>query len=499
MTHKFLTLSHSRQIEEDAQKRGLNLMDLAGDAIVQYTANLTVLKNKNILILIGNGNNGGDGVTAAIKLKSAGYNVVIFAVTPNPNNVTKHLLEKYRNVKGKILLKLPTTLTKYALIIDAVFGVGLTKELDVKTVSIFDFINKNSSYTLAVDTPSGLDPFSGQVYHGCIKADATLSFISDKVGLHTGKAIDYVGQVQVEPLIDLDTYKLRDIATIEYALNELKHIEYTKLIRRKQNTNKGDFGVIGIIGGGNGMYGALLLAGRAAMQMGGGKVVLGFHGDDYPQVDYQMPELIITQATKIFKNIENYSVLVIGPGLGVDAKALKLLTKIIELKTTCKMIFDADALNLLALHQDLQVKFAQIPDKILTPHPKEAARALSIELQSVQQNRFTAVCLLQSKYNCCVLLKGAGSLLCNKNNIVINTSGSCALSNAGQGDALCGIIASLIGQGLESFEALKLAVYLQGTACDELVSINQGYHGILASDITVYAKKILNQLMYTKR
>ncbi len=288
-----------------------------------------------------------------------------------------------------------------------------------------------------------------------------------------------------------------DMPQIAHSFNSLDKINYQELVRKNQDTNKGDFGSIAIIGGGTGMYGALLLAGRAAMFMGAGKVTLGFAGDNSPVIDPLMPELIITSINKILKVIDSYSVLIVGPGLGLDAMALKVLIKIIKLQPKCALIFDADALNLLAIHRDLHAKFNLLSNVVITPHPKEASRLLDISVEVIQENRISAISLLQKRFNACVLLKGHGSLICDKETLFINANGNCSLSNAGQGDALSGMIAAFIAQGLNLLSALQFAVYIQGCAADDLVSSYGGYNGILATDIIVNARKLLNKILYS--
>jgi NAD(P)H-hydrate repair Nnr-like enzyme with NAD(P)H-hydrate dehydratase domain len=277
-----------------------------------------------------------------------------------------------------------------------------------------------------------------------------------------------------------------DIPQIVHSVNSVDKINYQELVRKNQDTNKGDFGSIAIIGGGTGMYGSLLLAGRAAMFMCAGKVTLGFNGADSPVIDPLMPELMIS-----------YSALIIGPGLGLDAMALKVLIKIIKLQPKCALIFDADALNLLAIHRDLHAKFNLLSNVVITPHPKEASRLLDISVEVIQENRISAISLLQKRFNAGVLLKGHGSLICDKETLFINANGNCSLSNAGQGDALSGMIAAFVAQGLNLLSALQFAVYIQGCAADDLVSSYGGYNGILATDIIVNARKLLNKILYS--
>ena len=277
--------------------------------------------------------------------------------------------------------------------------------------------------------------------------------------------------------------------------NYLNDINYDKLIRRNQNTNKGDFGVVAIIGGNVGMHGALYLAGRAALMCGSGKVILASLDDEF-KPDYLMPELIVKSAKDVLNELSAYDVIIIGPGFGTNTKSLKFLTKFIEKQTQSKIIFDADALNLLAKTPELHYLFSGIRNKIITPHPGEAARLLGTTVSQVTANRFLSIADLSKKYMTTTLLKGYDSLIKIDDIIYINQTGNSALSNAGQGDTLCGIIAALWGQGLECGDALRLAVYLHGAAAEFLSRQYGGYNGILASEIAIASRRLLNQILY---
>jgi len=278
---------------------------------------------------------------------------------------------------------------------------------------------------------------------------------------------------------------------MQVLVNALDTINLKKLQRLNLNTNKGDFGTVAIIGGNKCMHGALYLAGRASMLCGSGKVVLASLDPDF-KTDILMPELMTGNYKNILKHLENYSVIVVGPGLGLDAKAHKLMEKILELQLKIPFVFDADALNLLSKHQDLHFKFRTLPNKIITPHPKEAARLLNIELEEVEKDRVAAIKKLSEYYNATTLLKGHASLMFDGNELIINPTGNPGLSNAGQGDTLCGIISSLIAQGLDLFSSLRLAVYSHGLAADQLAKDKyQSYIGITASEVALEGRLLL--------
>ncbi|MCC2644227.1 MAG: YjeF protein [Burkholderiales bacterium] len=177
-------------------------MDLAAQSIVNYIIKLLSLKMKTILIIAGKGNNGGDGVSCAIKLANLGYSVTLLLVYDKLSQNTQKLVENYKRLNGGIITSLPTHLSSFELIIDGVLGIGISSQLDEKTKEIFNKINDLNKFILAIDTPSGVEPFTGKIYSGAIKASVTLTFIDDKPGLHIGSTANYVGEVIVDHLVD---------------------------------------------------------------------------------------------------------------------------------------------------------------------------------------------------------------------------------------------------------------------------------------------------------
>ncbi|MCC2644239.1 MAG: bifunctional ADP-dependent NAD(P)H-hydrate dehydratase/NAD(P)H-hydrate epimerase [Burkholderiales bacterium] len=276
--------------------------------------------------------------------------------------------------------------------------------------------------------------------------------------------------------------------------NSLENINCKVLVRNKLNTNKGDFGTVGIIGGACGMHGSIYLAGRSAMLCGAGKVVLGSL-DQGLSIDLLMPELLTGKPKDIIKNIENYDVVVVGPGLGQKEVAHKILEKILVLQPATKLIFDADALNIIAGNPRWHYQFRALPNKVITPHPKEASRLLSCTVEQIQNSRVESIKKLSEYYNSGTLLKGYTSLLYNGKELFINPTGNPGLSNAGQGDTLCGIIAAFISQGMPLFESLRFGTLIHGAAADELALEYAGLIGILASDVGNKSRKLINQVI----
>jgi hydroxyethylthiazole kinase-like uncharacterized protein yjeF len=205
----FLAIEEHRHIELEAEKDGLDLMDLAAEAITHYIEQLQFIKKKSILILVGKGNNGGDGVSCAIKLIKLGYSITLLLIFDKLSPNTAKLIEKFKQLNGTVITELPANISQYEVIIDAVIGIGISSGLDNKTQEIFNKINHSGKFILAIDTPSGVNPFTGNVYPGAIKVNTTLTFIADKPGLYTAGAIDYVGDVVVDTLNNVQSLYIR--------------------------------------------------------------------------------------------------------------------------------------------------------------------------------------------------------------------------------------------------------------------------------------------------
>lgn len=502
MHGKFLNLEQLRQVELLAASADIDLMSKAGEAIANVILDQFDMPIP-VVVLIGSGNNGGDGVAAAIKLLQYKCEVTIIQVTEQVNSITTDLLSQFLKLGGNILTSFPADLSPYMAIVDAMLGIGVHGKLNDNILHAINLISQeqDKSLILAVDTPTGLNPFSGEICGTAVKADITVTLLADKPAFYTGEAANYPGSFIIYADLGTDVYyqQLSNNQLPQIVLNQLDNISYSGLIRTNKNTHKGSFGTVAILGGGAGMHGALRLAGQAALLVGSGKVVLGAL-DQLFQADVTMPELITSSSADVLSNVETYNVVIVGPGLSITKAAVnlisELLLKLAQISTTPKLIFDADALNIIANVPDLYDKFVKITNKVITPHPKEASRLLDLKVTEIENNRFRAVKLLSEKYACTALLKGYGSLICDNQTTYINQSGNPSLSVAGQGDVLCGIIAGIAAQGIPINDALRLGVYLHGLSADDLVLKRGGFQGILASEVALNSRNLLNQILY---
>ncbi|MBW8329443.1 MAG: NAD(P)H-hydrate dehydratase [Thiobacillus sp.] len=434
-----------------------SLMERAGAAAAELAGMLASESGEPVLILAGPGNNGGDALVAARLLAARGFRVAVVSraeparLPPDAAGARAAWLES----GGSLLTDLPPS-QRYSLVIDGLFGVGLQRDVTGEEAYWIAQVNGMGCPKLALDVPSGLDSDSGRIRGCALRADHTLTFIGLKPGLLTADGPDCAGEVHLDTL-GIDPADLPATPGIALTQLESRH----RLPARARNSHKGQFGHVGIIGGAAGMVGASLIAGRAALQQGAGSVTLGVL-DERIVVDYCEPRLMFAAPEKLVGT--HLSVLAIGPGLGQSTRAHALLTA--ALVAPCPLVLDADALNLLASDPDLAHQAARRSHPVLlTPHPGEAARLLGASSTDIQANRIETAQHLSTRYHAHVALKGAGTVIAHPDGrYALNTSGGPWLAQAGSGDRLTGMVAALLGQGMNAGDALEAAVWLHGRA-----------------------------------
>ncbi|MBD9471711.1 NAD(P)H-hydrate dehydratase [Achromobacter sp. ACM01] len=261
---------------------------------------------------------------------------------------------------------------------------------------------------------------------------------------------------------------------------------------RGQDTHKGSFGTVGVVGGGPGMTGAALLAARAALKTGAGKVLVGFAQDAAPLAcDPLQPELMLRDARSLLEQDWGVTAWVAGCGIGTDALAANALSELFVLRRGSPLVLDADGLNLLA-RGDIQPNWGE-GAVVLTPHPAEAGRLLGMDTAEVQADRPAAARKLAQRYRAWIVLKGVGTVVCSPNGgLWVNTSGNPGLATAGTGDVLAGMLGSLIAQKLPLEQAVAGAVWLHGAAADALVAQGVGPIGLTAGELADAARALRN-------
>lgn len=478
-----------RRIEAAASDQ--RLMQRAGNAAADLAATLCADRSAPVLILAGPGNNGGDAFEVARLMKERFFSVhVVFA--GNADRLPADAADAFRRFTetgGSTCTEIPTD-TRWSLIVDGLFGIGLKRDIAAPHAGLINQANalarRDGCPLLALDCPSGLDADTGNCHGATIQASHTITFIAAKPGLFTADGPDCCGRISVAAL-DLDPGSFGgspgSIVTPDL---------FAELMQpRRLNSHKGSFGNAGILGGSASMVGAPLLAARAALRLGSGRVYLGLIDDKAPAIDLVQPELMIRRPDRLLAT--DLTALACGPGMGNNGEVIALIENACSLDIP--LVLDADALNRIAENGELHVAVtARHAPTVLTPHPAEAARLLDCPTADIQRDRISAACELAVRFNACVALKGCGTIVASPDgNWFINTSGNPGLASAGTGDVLAGLITALLAQGWPALPSLLAAVHLHGCAADRLVARGTGPIGLTAGELIDSAREIFNE------
>jgi len=482
------------QLEQIAIKQfnipAYELMKRAGKAVFDVIKT-NYPQCKNVLVLCGAGNNAGDGYVIARLLKQEGYDVhVISLIDPNTlKNEAWLAYQDWLKHAGNDKLDL-SLIDKADIFIDALLGTGLTREVTGKWAGWITAINNAVKPVISVDIPSGLMADTGNIASVAIKADITVSFIGLKQGMFTAQAKDVCGEIYFDDLaVPAEVHSL-----IEHNARLINAANYSLLPKRKASSHKGSFGHVLIVGGNDGMPGAVILAATAALRSGAGLVTIITAPKNLQAIGLAVPEAMvktcdIDSVNDLFKEnfINNITHVAIGMGLGQDEWSNALLQKCIALKKL--ILIDADALNLIAKH-----KYKISSPLLITPHPGEARRLLSkISSTDVQVNRFDAIRNLHNLFkeaeSCVVILKGSGTLIYDGHSIKVCNAGNAAMAAPGMGDVLSGISIALMAQNIKTTDAAELAVCLHASAADSVVEDKT--RGLLASDVVTALQKVV--------
>lgn len=465
------------------------LMQRAGAAVAAAAARMFSRCDASapVLVVAGPGNNGGDALEAAAAL--AAQHIPVRVLMPaGPDRLpadARTALARARAQGVTCITDLQPGQT-WAMVVDGLFGIGLARAIAEPFASVVDAINRHCLPVLAIDVPSGLDADTGVIVGGGIamRARQTLSFIGDKPGLHTGHGRDCAGEVSVDTLgIDAGLFP-RSVAELNGPW-----LFPAAFAARAHASHKGSFGDVTIVGGADGMAGAVILAARTAAMAGAGRVFAAFAGT-VPAFDALHPELMCRHAHAVA--LEGGAA-VAGPGLGRSREAVDLVARALGCKLP--LVLDADALNILADEAGLRARLAQRPSPVLlTPHPLEAARLLGSDAAGVQADRLAAATALAQAFRATVILKGSGSVIASpEGRCVINTTGNPALATAGSGDVLSGLCGALLARGLAMHDAALAAVWLHGAAADAMVADGMGPVGVTAGELPPRIRQQLNR------
>lgn len=473
-----------RHIEQKVfAKNIVNSMDLMSRA---GQASFDVLQQqwpnaKRLVVMCGSGNNGGDGYVIAYLAQQANYQVQVFCSAPPKTVDAQFMYQQAKSAGVAIEAWQGQELLEADVIVDALLGIGLNAPVTGVLAEMMTTINAHDIPVMAIDMPSGIAADTGAVCGVAVNAELTVCFIAYKLGLFTGEGKSYAGQVLLKHLLQLtpDFYPKCPMA---YRLDKAE----LRLPKRARHSHKGDFGHVLVIGGDEGMGGAVMMAAEAALRSGAGKVTVATHPHHIGALLARCPEVMvrgIQHAEQLQPLIELATVIVIGMGLGRQAWGQRLWLAVQDIDKP--MIVDADALYWLAQQPVRRNNW------ILTPHSGEAGQLLASDYSQIDANRFQVVQQLVEKFGGVALLKGAGSLIADDNAVNLCPYGNAGMATAGMGDTLAGIIAGLASQFGLNLGLVSQAVTIHALAGDK--AAEAGERGLIATDLLVPLRALLNE------
>ena len=471
--------------KEAADSLGITLYELmqrAGEAAFNV-ARTAYPESSHWLILCGHGNNGGDGYVVARLAVAAGIHVTLLALEsdkPLPEEASA-AREAWLNAGGVIHATDIVWPEEIDVIIDGLLGTGLHSAPRDPVATLIARANAHSAPVVALDIPSGLMAQTGTTPGAVIQAAHTVAFIALKPGLLTGKARDVTGTMHHNAL-GLESW----LAGQE---THVSRVDASLLAQwlppRRPTSHKGDHGRLVIIGGDHGTAGAIRMTGEAALRCGAGLVRVLTRIENSAPIITARPELMVHELTpqSLEESLEWADVVVIGPGLGQQAWGKQALQKVENFRKP--MLWDADALNLLAINPDKR------HNRILTPHPGEAARLLNCSVAEIESDRLLSARRLVKRYGGVAVLKGAGTVVASDEAMGIVDAGNAGMASGGMGDVLSGIIGALLGQKLPLYDAACAGCVAHGVAADKLAA-RYGTRGMLATDLFCTLRRVVN-------
>jgi len=459
---------------------GYELMQRAGAAVFR-AIRARYPEAEHLVACCGGGNNGGDGYVVATLARKAGFDARVIAMKDpgELNGEARQAADAWTNAGGGLCE--PSASIEADVIVDALLGTGLDREVRDDYAALIGAINASHAAVVAVDLPSGLHADTGMPLGSAVRAEATVSFIGRKRGLETGRAPDFTGLLLFDDL-EVPESVFQDLDPDAERLYE--DVPGRVLRPRRKSIHKGALGHVLVCGGDYDMPGATVLAARAALLTGSGLVSVATRRKHSISLAGALPEAMWADGESgetLDALAAKAGVVSLGPGLGRSEWSLEVWRRLLDRDRP--VVLDADGLNLLA-ENDFERE-----NWILTPHPGEAARLLGISIPEVQADRFAAVCALAARFNAVVVLKGAGSLVADPaGRVGLCPFGNPAMATAGMGDALTGIIASLVGQGVALYEAACAGVVLHARAGDAAA---ENRRAILAGELIDALPRVL--------
>lgn len=514
---KIVNGSQMKKIDQSAIHEygipGVVLMENAGRSVTEeILSSLEGKEKRKVAIVCGRGNNGGDGYVVARHLLQKNVDVEVFIIG-RPENIAGdagihlRILEKLgapiRYLTEESNLKeFELILRECNMIVDAIFGTGLTRELNPFFKEIIQMINDAKKEIIAVDIPSGIGADDGKVYGAAVRADKTVVFQLPKIGNINYPGAEYTGE-----------WVLKDIGIPQQIIEKMDlnvHLITKEMVRnilplRKKDTHKGIYGKICMIAGSVGMAGAAVLVSRSALVSGAGLLKIAVPKAINDILQQKVPEAITVpleesekgfihseEAEKLISVMEKSDVIAIGPGSGQSKQFHEIFNTVVE-HAVQPVVMDADALNILS--KDVGMLNRLKGQVVMSPHIAEMSRLTGKDIEYIAQHRIEIASEFSQKWNCTVVLKGARTVVSDgKGKIFINQTGNPGMATAGSGDVLTGLIAGLIAQGIAPVDAAIAAVYIHGYAGDRAAK-RLGEYGLLAGDISAEIPLALKELV----
>lgn len=478
----------------------LVLMERAALAVSECVTGICEQNKYNkIKIICGVGNNGADGLALARILCDDKTDInksdISIGIIGNMTKASEEFNIQYdilQNIGMNIIHiedkeQFKDLIADGELIVDAIFGIGLSRDVSGLFADIINEINESKIKAIAIDCPSGLNSDNGRVMGVAIKAYKTVTFGRLKAGLVLCDGKNCTGEVLVRQVgFNGLAYKHLRKNYKEEVFNAFTREDLQIIPERNPVSNKGTYGRIKVIAGSKNMCGAAILSATAAYRCGAGIVEVLTHRDNLPIVKGRIIEAIVNDYLEAF-DLDSHSIVVAGPGLSIDDTANNLIKKV--LTSNCNAVIDADGLNVIS--ENIELLKLLHNKVIITPHIKEMSRLTEISCKDIRENIVNVAKDFSKKYGCITVIKDATTVIADYNgNVTVNLSGNSGMSTGGSGDVLSGIIGGMLSQKLGIYEAACMGVYLHGLAGDYAKEIKSVY-GMMASDINDAIAQIL--------
>ena len=501
---RLLSSDEMKQVEQYTAKYGLSyqrMMENAGAACARNIRNIVENENvsrRNVAIVCGKGNNGGDGFVVARKLHENGYNVCVILACGYPDSPESTYM--YKLVIDSSIptvwydadkLKAVQTIKNADVVVDAIFGFSFYGNISEDLKLLIAEMSNSNGIKFAIDVPSGVYCDSGYNDPGCFKADYTIAISALKPAHIIHPATDCCGDIIIANIgIPEESYNLVKDSLYTYNKTEVAHL----FPERKTDAHKGSFGHLLCICGSRNMVGAAVLSTSAALRSGAGLVTIAFPESAYIPIASKLTEALLmplsendegtlsaTAAEKLVASLSKYDGIVIGPGLGVNEDTKAVLKSILE-NAEVPVIVDADGINIIA--EDISILRNAKCKVVLTPHPKEMSRLTGTPVEIIQSDRIGWARKFAEENRVYLALKGSNTVVSepDRRKTYVNASGNNGLSKGGSGDVLVGIMGGFAVQGFSLVDAITAAVYIHGHIAD-IVADNLSKRGMLPSDL----------------